>query len=74
MPFDWKFVFPPPAPFGWLYLNLNHTLASGDPYPGRAQNWVMVQMKAEGRYEVGYDAIQLDNLTSSLPTGVILIP
>ncbi len=25
---------------GWLYLNLNQTLASGDPYPGLAQAWV----------------------------------
>jgi hypothetical protein len=30
----------PPSGFGWLYLNLDHTLASGDPYPGRAQAWV----------------------------------
>jgi hypothetical protein len=63
----------PPAAFGWLYLNLNHSLASGDPYPGRAQAWVTVNMSAEGRYEVGYDAIQLDNATSSAPGGVVLI-
>jgi len=64
----------PPSNFGWIYLNLNHTLASGDPYPGRAQAWVVTTMSAEGRYEVGYDAIQLDNLTSSIPGGVVLIP
>jgi hypothetical protein len=65
----------PPSPFGWMYLNLNHTLASGDPYPGLAQAWVTVAMFAEGRYEVGYDAIQLDNLaTPPAPGGVILIP
>jgi len=63
----------PPAPFGWIYLNLNHSLASGDPYPGRAQAWVMTEMSASGRYEVGYDAIQLDNATRSVPGGVILI-
>jgi hypothetical protein len=64
----------PPAAFGWMYLNLNHTLASGDPYPGRAQAWVTITMFAEGRYEVGYDAIQLDNATTSVANGVILIP
>jgi hypothetical protein len=64
----------PPAPFGWIYLNLNHTLASGDPYPGRAQAWVVTTMAASALYEVGYDAIQLDNATSSGPGGVVLIP
>lgn len=64
----------PPTPFGWIYLNLNHALASGDPYPGVAQNWVSTDMKAEGRFEVGFDAIQLDNLTATLPGGVILEP
>jgi len=64
----------PPTPFGWMYLNLNHTLASGDPYPGRAQAWVVTAMSALGKYEVGYDAIQLDNLTQTVPNGVILIP
>jgi hypothetical protein len=64
----------PPAQFGWMYLNLNHTLATGDPYPGRAQAWVTITMQAEGRYEVGFDAIQLDNASSSLPGGRVLIP
>jgi hypothetical protein len=63
----------PPAAFGWMFLNLNHTLATGDPYPGRAQAWVMISMSAEGRYEVGYDAIQLDNATASVPGGVVLM-
>ena len=66
--------FTPPAPFGWLYLNLNHSLASGDPYPGRAQNWVVTTMSASGKYEVGYDAIRLDSLVSSAPGGVVLLP
>ena len=63
----------PPAAFGWIYLNLNHTIA-GDPYPGIAQNWVSTDMTAEGRFEVGFDAIQLDNLTATNVGGVILIP
>ena len=64
----------PPAPFGWIYLNLNHTLAAGDPYPGVAQNRVSTDMKAEGRFEVGFDAIQLDNLTATNVGGVVLLP
>jgi hypothetical protein len=49
----------PPSNSGWMYLNLNHSLASGDPYPGIAQAWVSTQMPVEGRYTVGYDALQL---------------
>jgi hypothetical protein len=63
----------PPTPFGWLYLNLNHSIV-GDPFPGVAQAWVTTAMSAEGRYEVGYDAIQLDNASATVPGGVILIP
>jgi hypothetical protein len=51
----------PTAPFGWMYLNLNHALASGDPFPGIAQAWVTTVMDADGRFSVGYDAIQLDS-------------
>jgi len=64
----------PPAPFGWIYTNLNHTLAAGDPYPGRAQAWEITSMSASGLYEVGFDAIALDNATTSVPGGVVLIP
>ncbi len=63
-----------PAPYGWIYLNLNHSLASGDPYPGRAQAWVMPEMSASGKYEVGYDAIQLDNASRAIAGGLVLIP
>jgi len=62
------------SPFGWLYLNLNYPLSSGDPYPGRAQAWVTTIMSAEGRFSVGFKAIQLDNATSSSPNGIVLIP
>ena len=54
----------PEADFGWMYLNLNHTLAASagtDPFPGFAQNWVTTVMDAEGRFSVGFDAIQLDS-------------
>jgi len=55
---------PVPYMFGWLYLNLNTTIA-GNPNPpedpAAAQAWVEVSMNAEGRYEVGYSAIKLDS-------------
>ena len=54
----------PDADFGWLYLNLN-TNVSGVTYPAAdpniAQAWVTTVMSAEGRFSVGYDAVQLDS-------------
>ncbi|HEX5759174.1 MAG TPA: hypothetical protein VF121_08270 [Thermoanaerobaculia bacterium] len=65
----------PSADFGWMYINLNHTLspaAGSDPFPGVAQNWVTTMMSAEGRFSVGFDAIKLD--TACNPTNVSFIP
>ncbi|MEM7048253.1 MAG: hypothetical protein AAF604_01280 [Acidobacteriota bacterium] len=56
---------------GWLFLNLNHTLAAGDPTGGIAQAWVTTIMSAEGRYSVGFDAISLVSACSDLD---ILLP
>jgi hypothetical protein len=64
----------PDADFGWMFLNLNHTLAASagvDPFPGIAQAWVTTIMSAEGRYSVGFDAIQLDSACE--PNNVIFI-
>ena len=44
---------------GWVYLNLNHDVPNGPL--GIAQAWVTTVMSAEGRYSVGFDAIQLDS-------------
>jgi hypothetical protein len=56
---------PVPFAFGWLYLNLNTTVtaAGNNPPedPAAAQAWVTVEMKAQGRFSVGFDAIQLDS-------------
>lgn len=48
---------------GWVYLNLTHIDNQGDfAVGGRAtQNWVTVQMTAEGRYGVDFDAAYLGN-------------
>ncbi|HTG35507.1 MAG TPA: hypothetical protein VLB76_21515 [Thermoanaerobaculia bacterium] len=56
---------PVPFAFGWLYLNLNTAVAAAGANPpedpSAAQAWVTVQMKAQGRFSVGFDAIQLDS-------------
>jgi len=61
--------FPVTPDFGWIYANLNTTIA-GNPNPpedpAAAQAWVTVVMTAEGRFAVGFDAIQLDNACTAL--------
>jgi hypothetical protein len=65
----------PSAQFGWIYLNLNTTV-SGVSYPAAnpaiAQAWVTTVMDADGRFSVGYDAIQLDSACQ--PANVVFIP
>jgi hypothetical protein len=61
-----------PYNFGWLYLNLNHSLTT-DLYPKRAQAFVSTVMDADGRFSVGFPAIQLDRAVSGPPGGVILL-
>jgi hypothetical protein len=59
---------PVPYSFGWLYLNMNTTVApagSNPPEdPALAQAWVTTTHSAEGRYSVGYAATQLSNPAS----------
>jgi hypothetical protein len=65
----------PDAVFGWIYLNLN-TNVSGVLYPlsdpNIAQAWVTTVMDADGRFSVGFDAIQLDSACE--PSNVPFIP
>jgi hypothetical protein len=65
----------PPATAGWLFLNLNHTIA-GDPFPGIAQAWVTaVRTSSDGRLSTGVNAIQLDNASNPNQGGPgVLIP
>jgi hypothetical protein len=54
--------------YGWVYLNLNTTVASSPnppEDPAAAQAWVMVVMDAEGRFSVGFDAVRLDSATAA---------
>jgi hypothetical protein len=43
---------------GWMYLNLDNN-SQDDPLA--SQNWVVVSMRAEGRYSVDFDAAWLAN-------------
>jgi hypothetical protein len=64
----------PPSPFGWLYLNLNTTVA-GVAYPAAdpaiAQAWVTTIATAEGRFSAGWDAIKLDSACA--PTNQVFL-
>jgi hypothetical protein len=58
-------ALPVPTSFGWLFLNLNTSVAAAGSNPpedsAAAQAWVTVTMDAEGRFSVGFDAILLDD-------------
>jgi hypothetical protein len=62
--------FPVPFTFGWLYLNLNTTVAAAGNNPpedpAAAQAWVTIVMDASGRFSVGFSAIQLDSACRAL--------
>jgi hypothetical protein len=70
--------FPILSKFGWLYLNLNHASSRdailGPGYTGIAQAWVETLMGGQGRFSVGYDAIQLDNANTVANPGGRIIP
>lgn len=51
-------VLPNGAIAGWMYLNLDNS-TTDDPLA--SQNWVVVSMRAEGRYSVDFDAAWLQN-------------
>jgi hypothetical protein len=63
-------TLPVPFNFGWLYLNLNTTVpaAGSNPPedPTSAQAWVTAEMDAQGRFSVGFPAIQLDSACTAL--------
>ncbi|MBV8201631.1 MAG: hypothetical protein JOZ15_13500, partial [Acidobacteria bacterium] len=58
-------AFPVPFSFGWLYLDLNTTVAaagSNPPFdPAAAQAWVVYTLASNGHFAVGIDAIRLDS-------------
>ena len=82
VPFPWESQltrvgsddFPIPFDFGWLYLNLNWAVAGSQvPFEPLMQNWVTAVMDANGRFSVGFDAIQLDNVTDPAGTSSLCL-
>ncbi len=63
------------APYtaGWLFLNLNHSVAN-DLFPGVAQAWVGTVRSTEGRFSTGGSALQLDNALTAAAGGEVVIP
>ena len=59
-----------PFDFGWAWLNLQHSKLIAAYGDDDAQAWVTTVMDAEGRFSVGFDAIQLDN--ANTPNTIIL--
>ena len=53
-----------PNAFGWLYLNLNAGFVATEHH----QAYVITNFDADGLYSVGFDAIQLNNLTVTSTT------
>ena len=62
--------FPVIFDFGWIYANLNQTNVTAGPNPPEdplaSQAWVTAVMDAQGRFSVGFDAIQLDSACNAL--------
>jgi hypothetical protein len=66
--------FPVTPTFGWLYLNLNTTIAGAGLNPF-AQAWVTAVMDADTRFSVGFDAIQLNDLCAPFgPEDNLILP
>ncbi len=63
----------PPFDFGWMYINLNTTVAGGQFNPN-AQAYITTVMDAAGRFSVGFDALSLDTACDTIDGGLILIP
>ena len=83
VPFPWEVNkvkpnsdnFPVGTSFGWFYLNLNVTvIGSQVPFGSLAQNWVSVNFTAGDRFSVGFDAINLDNVTDPAGAPSIELP
>jgi hypothetical protein len=63
----------PPFDFGWMYVNLNTTVAGGQ-FGATAQAHITAVMDASGRFSVGFDSMNLDTACDTLDAGIVLIP
>jgi hypothetical protein len=67
-------ALPVPFDFGWMYLNLNSTVAGSQvPFEPLMQNYVAVVMDANGLFSVGFDAFQYSNVTFPGSAGDLII-
>jgi hypothetical protein len=70
--------FPVPFSFGWLFMDMNTTVAaagSNPPIdPTSAQAWIIYTLAANGHFAVGIDAIRLDSAcaASHFNPGVVI--
>jgi hypothetical protein len=59
-----------PFTFGWMYLDLNTTVAAAGANPpvdpAAAQAWVVATFAANGQFAVGVDAIRLDSACAAV--------
>ena len=59
--------FPVSPDFGWIFMNLDsNVVGSQVPFEPLMQNWVTTVMDADGRFSVGFSAIQIDNVTDTV--------
>ena len=78
VPFSWAAgrvriggtAFPVPFDTGWMYLNLNNTVAGSQvPHEPLMQNWISTSYESVGgRYQWGMDAFPLDNAATGSDT------
>ena len=70
-PFPWEAqrtdvgsaALPSSFDFGWMFVNLNFITGGLPQFDPLMQNWMTVVMDADGRFSVGFDAMQLGNVT-----------
>ena len=64
--------FPVPFTFGWLYLDLNTTVAAAGTNPpedpAAAQAYVIAEYEANGHFAAGVDAVKLDSACTAVHT------
>jgi hypothetical protein len=58
-------AFPVPFSFGWLFMDMNTTVAAAGANPpvdpAAAQAWIIYTLASNGHFAVGIDAIRLDS-------------
>jgi hypothetical protein len=62
--------FPVPFSFGWLYMDMNTTVAAAGNNPpidpAAAQAWIIYTLASNGHFAVGIDAIRLDSACAAV--------